>query len=158
MDSSIVEAFSHAARDTFKEMFGLDAVDTGSRELDASKNHGWDLTGLLGLAGQAQGVVAVRLEQSFAMGLLADSGVGADGDEERERLESGLVGEITNIVAGSAISSIRGFDIEIAPPVVVRGPNHMIDWPEIAPVIALSFTVSGKGPSGRFEVDLCIRH
>ena len=61
MDSSIVAAFSQAAKDTFKDMFGLDVVESGSRELDASKNHGWDLTGLLGLAGQAQGVIAIRL-------------------------------------------------------------------------------------------------
>jgi chemotaxis protein CheX len=158
MDASIVAAFSQAAINTFKDMFGLEAVESGSRELDASKKHGWDLTGLLGLAGQAQGVIAIRLTQSLAVGLLADSGVAAGDDEERRQLESGLVGEVTNIIAGSAISAIHDLDIEIAPPVVVRGHNHMIDWPAIAPVVALSYKVPGKGSSGNFEVDLCIKH
>jgi chemotaxis protein CheX len=158
MDASIIAAISQAAKNTFKDMFGLDVVESGSRELGASKNHGWDLTGLLGLAGQAQGVIAIRLTQSLAAGLLADSGVAAGGDEERRQLESGLVGEMTNIIAGSAISAIRDLDIEIAPPVVVRGPNHIIDWPAIAPVVALGFKVPVKGPLVSFEVDLCIRH
>jgi chemotaxis protein CheX len=154
MDTSIVAAFGQAAKNTFKDMFGLEAVDAGARELGSSEDHGWDLTGLIGLAGQAQGVIAVRLTQSLIAGLLAGSGVAAGGDEERRQLEGGLVGEMTNIIAGSAISAIRGLDMEIAPPVVVRGPNHKIGWPAIAPVIALSF----KLPDGGFEIDLCIRH
>jgi chemotaxis protein CheX len=154
MDASIVAAFSHAAKNTFKDMFGLEAVESGSRELGASEDHGWDLSGLLGLAGQAQGVIAIRLTQALVAGLLAGSGVAAGGDEERSQLEGGLVGEMTNIIAGSAITAIRGLDIEIAPPVVIRGPNHKIGWPAIAPVIAIEF----KLPSGKFEVDLCIKH
>jgi chemotaxis protein CheX len=154
MDASIVAAFSSAAKSTFKDMFALEAVETGSRELGPSEDHGWDLTGLLGLAGQAQGVIAIRLNQSLVAGLLAGSGVAAGGDEERSQLEAGLVGEMTNIVAGSAISAISGLDMEIAPPVVIRGPHHKIGWPAIAPVIAVSF----KLPEGGFELDLCIKH
>jgi chemotaxis protein CheX len=155
MDESIVMAFNRAAKSTFRDMFGLDASELESRELGASEDHGWDLTGLIGLAGQAQGVAAIRLTQSLIASLLAGSGVAAGGDEERRQLEGGLVGEITNIIAGSAISAIAtsGLDIGIAPPVVVRGPNHKIGWPAIAPVIALSY----KLPSGGFEVDLCIK-
>jgi chemotaxis protein CheX len=154
MDSSIAAAFSHAATRTFKDMFGIETADKGTREIGASEDHGWDVTGLVGLAGQAQGVVAIRLTQSLLAGLLAGSGVAAGGDEERRQLEGGLVGEMINIIAGAAISAISGLDMEIAPPVVVRGPNHKIGWPAIAPVLALSFETG----SGAFEVDLCIRH
>jgi len=154
MDASIAAAFSQAAKSTFKDMFGLDAVESGSRELDGGEEHGWDLSGLVGLAGQAQGVIAIRLTESLVAGLLAGSGVAAGGEDERRQLEGGLVGEMTNIIAGTAITAISGLDMEIAPPVVIRGPNHSIGWPAIAPVIAISF----KLPSGSFEVDLCIRH
>ena len=157
MDASIIAAFSHAATSTFRDMFGLEATESDSRELQPSEDHGWDLTGLVGLAGQAHGVVAIRLTQSLVAGLLAGSGVTAGGDDERRQLEGGLVGEMTNIIAGSAISAIRGIDMEIAPPVVVRGPNHKIGWPSIAPVVAIGFSLPGGGASGGFEVDLCIR-
>jgi chemotaxis protein CheX len=153
MDASIVAAFSQAAKNTFKDMFGLDAVESGSRELGGGENHAWDLTGLIGIAGQAQGVIAIRLTESLVAGLLAGSGVSTGSEEERKQLEGGLVGEMTNIIAGSAITAMHGLDMEIAPPVVVRGPNHSIGWPTIAPVTAISFRL----PSGSFEIDLCIR-
>jgi len=157
MDANIVSAFGTAAKNTFRDMFGLEAIQTGSRELGSSEDHGWDLSGLVGLAGQAQGVVAIRLTQALVAGLLAGSGVAAGGDDERMQLEGGLVGEMTNIIAGSAITAIDGLDIDIAPPVVVRGTNHKIGWPAIAPVVALFFELS-QGGAGGFEVDLCIRH
>lgn len=139
-------------------MFGIEAIESESRVLGSSEDHGWDLSGLVGLAGQAQGVVAIRLTQSLVANLLAGSGVVAGGDEERGQLEGGLVGEMTNIIAGSAISAIHGLNIDIAPPVVIRGPHHKIGWPAIAPVVALLFEFYEEGSTGSFEVDLCIRH
>ncbi len=152
MDSGIVSAFAEASRDTFRDMFSVDATLSSTRELAPSEEHGWDLTGLIGIAGRMQGVVAVRLTGAFAQKLLAGTGVKGGNDAEHRQLEGGLVGELCNIVAGS-VSSRGGFDFEIAPPVVIRGPNHKIGWPSIAPVTALGF----KAASGDFEVDICIR-
>jgi chemotaxis protein CheX len=155
MDTSIIAAFTQAATTTFRDMFGIAAALSGTAELSSSQEeHGWDITGLVGLAGQAQGVVAIRLPQPILSTLLSGSGVSAAGVLEGRQLESGLVGEMMNIIAGSAVSAIRDLNIEIAPPVIVRGPNHKIGWPSIAPVIALSFGI----PSGSFEIDLCVRH
>jgi chemotaxis protein CheX len=153
MDKSMLAAFADATVSTFKDMFGLDAVPKGPRELPPSESHGWDVTGLVGLAGQAHGIVAIRLTQSLVSSLLEKSGVASESAEEGRKLESGFVGEITNIVAGAAITAMRGIDIEIAPPVIVRGPDHRIGWPGIAPVVALSFGL----PAGEFEIDLCIK-
>jgi chemotaxis protein CheX len=155
MDTRIIAAFAQAAKGTFKDMFGIEAVDGGIAELSGSdENHGWDITGLIGIAGQAQGIVAIRLNQSVLSNLLSGSGVKAGGVLEGRQLESGLVGEIMNIIAGQAVSAIRDINIEIAPPVVVRGPNHKVGWPNVAPVMALSFTI----PMGSFEIDLCVKH
>jgi chemotaxis protein CheX len=155
MDKAIVAAFSKAAASTFRDMFGIVATEAGTCELTGSEDHGWDVTGLVGLAGQAQGVVAIRIKQPVLAELLAGSGVIAGGVLEGRQLEGGLVGEMMNIIAGSAISAIRDLNIEIAPPVIVRGPNHKIGWPNIAPVVALSFSLP---KDGAFEIDLCIRH
>lgn len=153
MDESILAAFRTATQSTFKEMFGVEAVADPPREESSSADHGWDMTGLVGLARQAQGVVAFRLTRAFAASLLATSGVEAKTEGERRELEGGLVGEMTNIIAGKATSAMRGRDIEIAPPVVVRGPNHKIGWPGIAPVVSLGFAT----PAGRFELVLCVK-
>jgi chemotaxis protein CheX len=154
METRLVAAFAQAAQRTFKDMFGITATESGARELVGSEDHGWDITGLVGIAGQAQGIVAIRLTQSLVETLLAGSGVATVGAAESRQLESGLVGEMTNIIAGAAITAIRDLDMDIAPPVIVRGINHKIGWPNIAPVMAISF----EFPSGSFEVDLCIKH
>ncbi|HUW41389.1 MAG TPA: chemotaxis protein CheX [Rectinemataceae bacterium] len=146
----IEEAFIASVRGTFKDMFGLEAAADGVREITGGEDHDWDLTGLIGLAGQTQGVVALRLTRALAGELLAGSGVEASHDEERRQLESGIVGEISNIIAGAATASM---DAEIAPPVIISGPRHKIGWPNIAPVVALSFSL----PDSAFEVDLCLK-
>jgi chemotaxis protein CheX len=154
MAEDLVAAFAQAAKRTFKDMFGIEAAESGSRELAGSEGHAWDLTGLVGIAGQAQGVVAIRLPQALVASLLASSGVAAGGAEERRQLEGGLVGEMANIMAGAAVSAMSELQIDIAPPVIVRGVNHQIGWPNIAPVVAVSFESSAGG----FEVDVCARH
>jgi chemotaxis protein CheX len=153
MDTSLIGAFGSSAQATFKEMFGLEAIAEAPRELRSEEEHSWDITGLIGLAGEAQGIVALRLTHGLAVGLLASTGVTASGEKEERELEGGLVGEMINIIAGHATSSMASLNMEIAPPVVVRGPNHRIGWPSIGPVIALDF----KLPGGSFEIDLCVK-
>lgn len=154
MAEDLVSAFAQAAKRTFKDMFGIDAAESGSRELAGPEDHAWDITGLVGIAGHAQGVVAIRLTRGLVSSLLASSGVAVSGPEERRQLEGGLVGEMANIMAGAAISAMSDLQIDIAPPVIVRGVGHQIGWPGIAPVVAVSF----DSPAGGFEVDVCARH
>ena len=152
MDTSVAKAFISSAQTTFRDMFCMAAEPQAPSELTPNDDHGWDITGLVGLAGQGQGVVAIRLTHDLLGKLLAGSGVVASTDAERRELEGGLVGELCNIIAGHATSALSTVSLEIAPPVIVRGPNHKIGWPAIAPVIRLPFAL----PSGRFELDLCI--
>ena len=101
MDASIVAAFSQAAKDTFRDMFSLEARRRALRELKPSEGHGWDLSGLVGLAGQAQGVVAIRLNQVPRRGAARGLRRRRRGAEsERVQLESGLVGEMTKSSPG----------------------------------------------------------
>jgi chemotaxis protein CheX len=153
MEEMLAKAFANSAINTFKDMFALEAGAEPLRELGGDEDHGWDITGLIGLAGQAQGVMALRLTHVLLTKLLEASGIETGVASERKELESGLVGEITNIIAGHATSAIKGLNIEIAPPVVIRGAHHKIGWPAIAPVKQMCFNL----PEGGFEIDLCIR-
>ncbi|MEI6387577.1 MAG: chemotaxis protein CheX [Spirochaetota bacterium] len=152
MDERLLSAFRSSAEGTFRDMFGIEAKAGKPVEISSNGEHGWDITGLLGMAGQVQGVFAFRLPGSLAEALLAKSGVEVGGDDQTS-LASGLVGEITNIIAGTASSVEGGHEFDIAPPVVVRGPNHCIDWPNIGPVVAITFST----PDGSFEIDICAK-
>ncbi|MFH2113129.1 MAG: chemotaxis protein CheX, partial [Spirochaetota bacterium] len=65
-DANFTRPFFSAAEEVFLQMFGLNAKAGGSRELVGSEDHGWEISGILGLAGQAQGIIALRLPMALA--------------------------------------------------------------------------------------------
>jgi len=152
-DTDFTRPFFSAAEEVFLQMFGLQAKAGGARELSGSEDHGWGISGILGLAGQAQGIISLRLPMALADNLLALSGVETSSEQERMATAAGLVSEMTNIIAGNAISSFTELDLDISPPVVIKGVNHQITWPKIAPVIALRYETD-KGP---FELCVCFK-
>lgn len=153
MSTSVLEPFQAAVGDVFRFMFGLEATPQPGHELTRGGDHEWELSGFLGLAGQAHGVMALRFPRSLADALLALSGVESSGEQERLATVAGLVGELTNIVAGGAVCSFPSVDIEISPPIVVKGANHQITWPGVAPVYATRFST----PKGDFELGVCLQ-
>jgi CheY-specific phosphatase CheX len=152
-DTNFAGPFFTAAGEVFEQMFGLTAKSGTPRELAGSEDHDWGISGILGLAGQAQGIISLRLPLTLADSLLSLSGVETSTEKERMATMAGLVSELTNIIAGNAVSSFTELDLDISPPVVIKGVNHQITWPKIAPVIAARFE-TGKGA---FELCVCFK-
>lgn len=152
-DSSFTGPFFKAAGEVFEQMFGLSAKPGVPRELVGSEDHGWGISGILGLAGQAQGIISLRLPLALADHLLTMSGVETSSEQERMATAAGLVSEMTNIIAGNAISSFTELDLDISPPVVIKGVNHQITWPKIAPVLATRYETD----KGAFELCVCFK-
>lgn len=152
-EASFTKPFFSAAEDVFLSMFGLKAKAGALRELAGSEDHGWGISGILGLAGQAQGIISLRLPLGLADNLLAMSGVETSSEQERMATATGLVSEMTNIIAGNAVSSFTELDLDISPPVVVKGVNHQITWPKIAPVLATRYETD----KGAFELCVCFK-
>jgi CheY-specific phosphatase CheX len=138
MNSTAVQPFFDAASAVFSQMFGIEA-------------HLWEISGILGIAGSCQGVVALRFPLKLVDELLRASGVETSGELDRLATASGLVAEMTNIVSGNAIGSYAGMSLDISPPVVIKGKNHQISWPKIAPVIATAYETA----LGPFELAVC---
>lgn len=153
MDSKALEPFVAALRDVFAQMFNIDAAPGAPRIVNGPEDHEWDISGILGLTGDAHGIVAVRLPLGLVDELLRASGVESADEAERKATVSGLVGEITNIVAGNAIAAFPELSLDISPPVVVKGVNHQISWPKIAPVMGVRFSSA----MGDFELGLCFK-
>lgn len=151
MDTIGLQPFFAAAGDVFSQMFGLEAKAGPAKTLEGSEAHGWEVSGLLGIAGSAQGVVALRLTLGLVDALLKASGVETTSEQDRLATASGLVAEMTNIVSGNAIGQYHGQNLEISPPVVIKGKNHQITWPKIAPVVATEFSTK----LGSFELAVC---
>lgn len=152
MDDGHLKPFADAAAGVFATMFNLSAKPGSWRELRDDGGHGWDVSGILGITGGAQGVVALRLPSDLAYELLRLSGVESASPGERDATVDGLVGEMINIVAGNAIGEFPDLDLDISPPVVVKGKNHSMSWPKIGAVQAVSFGT----PAGSFELAVCM--
>jgi len=134
-------------------MFGIEVQPGTPYLLGEEIKHRWEISGILGLTGDYQGLVGFRLPRLLADKMLEKSGIKTKSEEERQETVYGMIGELTNIISGNAASAIDHVSIDISPPVVIFGENHHIAWPKTIPVVAIPFT-SANGP---FEVDVCFK-
>ena len=153
MDVKIINPFLTAVINIFDEMFSI-IVNPGIPFLHEEESaHRWNISGILGVTGDYQGIVCFRLHKVLADKMLAKSGINTSSEKERKEMVYEMIGELTNIISGNAASAINHANIEISPPAVIMGENHKISWPRSMPVIGIPFTSS----SGPFEVDVCFR-
>lgn len=151
MDTQATAPFFVAASSVFSQMFGIEPVAAAPRNVDGSENHEWEISAILGVAGGAQGVVALRFTHASVDAMLKASGVETNGEQDRLATASGMVAELVNIISGNAIGEYPALNLDISPPVVVKGKNHQLTWPKIAPVVATEFS----SDLGKFELAVC---
>jgi Predicted inhibitor of MCP methylation, homolog of CheC len=140
MNAAYINPFLSSTIDLFEKTFGITPVAGEAFLDDRSRKHRWDISAVMVLTGSAIGVVAIRLTRLLADKLLRKSGVQWNGEEERERLCDGMVGEMVNIISGNASGQLEGYEIEISVPIVIQGENHTVSWPERAPIIGVPFS------------------
>lgn len=153
MDVTVVNPFLTACENAFKSMFNLTPEHKAPYLLDVLANRHWEISGILGLTGDYSGIIAFRLHTVLAGKMLEISGVQVNTPEEKDEMSHHLVSEFTNIIGGNAASAITHKNIDITPPVVITGKDHIISWPQSYPVVAIPF-VTQFGP---FEVDVCLK-
>ncbi|MCQ2580308.1 MAG: chemotaxis protein CheX [Treponemataceae bacterium] len=153
MNVKIINPFLSAGLSVFETMFNLGSTNKEPFLLDVSMGHQWEISGLLGITGDCNGIVAFRLGRTLAYKMLELSGMGDIKDEEKEEMAKQLVAEFTNVVSGNAISELSAMNLTVSPPVTISGRNHSISWPKNYPVIAIPFVTK----YGAYEVDVCFK-
>lgn len=98
-----------------------------------------DISGVIGLAGDATGSVAVSFPTRLA-GEIYSNMVG----EPATGLDEGVrdaIGEVVNMIAGGAKAALaqKGFSFRIAIPAVVVGQNHSIEHKGDTPFLCVPF-------------------
>lgn len=99
-----------------------------------------DVTGLIGMIGpETKGSFSITFDENLALTIM-ERMVG----ERPEKLDAevgDMVGEITNMIAGSAKRDLAedGFDFGMATPVVVTGKDHTISHQVDGPKVILPF-------------------
>lgn len=96
-----------------------------------------EVSGMIGLSGNAQGMVVLGLGREAAIEattiLLQQRPTDLDGDV------TDAVGELVNIIAGGAKADLAELGLSLGLPTVITGRSHRIEFPREVPPICIPF-------------------
>ena len=104
-----------------------------------------EVSGIIGMIGpQVKGSMAITFDKQITANIMQNM-LGESVDEISDEVRD-MVGEMTNMICGGAKNSLaeQNYQFEMATPVIVSGPDHIIQHKVDGPRILLTFT-SEKG-------------
>ncbi len=97
-----------------------------------------EVSGVIGLSGKAQGIVVLGLSREAALSateaMLQERPTAINGDV------TDAVGELVNIIAGSAKAKLEHLELSVSLPTVITGKNHCVEFPTKVTPICIPFT------------------
>ncbi len=139
MNVKYINPFIGATKNVFENFLMSPATPGKPYVFDKSQENGsWEISGIIGLAGEIIGVVIISFPKILALKLvsiLEQKNVTIMDDSVVD-----MVGEIINIIAGNAKKDLEQHQIAISLPTVVRGPKHSFPNLSGSPMVAIPFT------------------
>jgi chemotaxis protein CheX len=139
MDVSYINPFINSVIDTFKTMFN-ETVTPGKPEIKKQPFPTYDVSGIIGLSGNAQGAVVLSFPKVAALKIVSkmiETRIKVVGAEVIDG-----IGELTNIVTGNSKKNLTRYTLSISLPSVVIGREHVISAPGGAPTLVVPFSCS----------------
>ena len=136
-----IQPFIDVTNSTFKDFVGTE-ISAGQpyfQQKDIANK--WDISGIIGLSGEARGAVVISMKTALAIRLtdmLTDTKHSAIDEEVVD-----AIGEIVNIIAGNAKKGLEeDFRLVISLPSIIEGVGHQVKWPhDQAQIICIPFTL-----------------
>ncbi|MCD6460654.1 chemotaxis protein CheX [bacterium] len=112
-----------------------------------------DISGTIGVAGEAIGSVTISFPENVACKMVANM-LGINVSEITDDVKD-AVGEIANMIAGGAKGELaqKGFGFKIALPVVCIGKDHFTQFPKNIPCVVIPFSTK----DGDFFVEVGLK-
>jgi chemotaxis protein CheX len=133
-----IDPFVAATANVFQELFRLPAEVQKPYLIKADDAHNWDVSAIIGLAGEAKGAVVLSFTEAFAKALTVR--LVGDGSPVTSDMVTDAIGEMVNIIAGNAKKGLEQYRLVISLPSIVKGKNHVIAWPARGiPIIGVPF-------------------
>jgi chemotaxis protein CheX len=136
-----IKPFVDVCFNVFKDFIGYTITPGRAFFIDKNMAHDWDISGIIGLTGEARGAVVVSMQTALAL-KITGSLTGAEHTTlDDETVDA--IGEIVNIIAGNAKRELEeSFRLIISLPTIVTGENHLIKWPvSQVRIISIPFSV-----------------
>lgn len=150
MDVAYVNPFIVSTIETFTKMLDCEAKP-GKVMLKSNANFSYDVSGVIGLSGEAQGSICLSFPKLIALKVtsrLIGQEVKIVGDEVAD-----CIGEIANIIAGNAKQHLVQFKLSISLPKVIIGKDHTIASLKGIPTIVVPF----NSPIGDFAMEVSLK-
>ena len=112
-------------------------LERGQLYLKGNSQPDFEISGVIGLSGNASGTVVLSLGRDTAIQAAATM-LG----EQPTELDADVVdaiGELTNMVAGSAKAQLEQFEMSLSLPSVIIGKNHSVEFPSGVTPIGIPF-------------------
>ena len=126
------------------EMMASVRPDRGAPFVKTDQVAKGDISGIIGLAGETSGSVAITFPENLARRIYANlvgEEAGGITDEVRD-----AIGELANMIAGGAKAELaqQGCSFQIAIPTIVVGEGHTIDHKGQGPCLVVPFNLDGE--------------
>jgi chemotaxis protein CheX len=125
-----IKPFVDVCIDVFKQFLGCELKAGNPYFTEKGAIEGTDISGVIGLTGEARGAVIVSMKKELSLKLTSILTGEEYTDMDDDVLDA--VGEIVNIIAGNVKKRLEdALHMIISLPTIVRGIDHVIRWPSI---------------------------
>jgi len=149
MNVQYINPFISATAACFKNMIFVEAKQ-GAPVLKKEPFPKYDISGIIGLSGGAQGSISLCFPMPSALAIVSQM-VGAPVTSAGVDLAD-AVGEIANIIAGFAKRDLTGLNLSISLPNVILS-NHVLSGLTGVPTVIVPFTC----PLGPFAMEVSLK-
>jgi chemotaxis protein CheX len=149
VDIKYIEPFINAANNAFMEMLRMEPTVEKPYLMAPEAIKEWNISGVIGIAGEARGVVVLSFYDEMAIGITER----LTGKVIRNFTDDVVdaVGELVNIIAGNAKAGLEDYKLMISLPSIIQGEHHKIWWPTSKyPIIGIPFSTG----MGRFHLSV----
>ncbi|MGE4317695.1 MAG: chemotaxis protein CheX [Deferribacterales bacterium] len=143
MKAEYINPFITATSEVFRTMLSIDPV-RGQLYVKSSEKLPYDISGIIGMAGEASGFVIISMTETLALRVV-EKFIG----EKKDKIDEDVmdaVGEILNMIAGGAkqVFSRTGIRFKISIPNVVAGKDHVVGKQKNVKCLGMTFKVDDE--------------
>ena len=151
MDARYINPFIESTIHVLKTMAST-SVNGGTPYLKQDLVAKGDVTGIIGIIGDAKGSISVSFEEASILPIVSNM-FGEELTELNEEIVD-AVGEIANMISGQARQKLEllGRNLRAAIPTVIIGKNHTISHITNDKIIAIPFSTD----EGKFTIEVSL--
>ncbi|MCL2026237.1 MAG: chemotaxis protein CheX, partial [Leptospirales bacterium] len=124
-----VSPFIATCEDVFREFVGTPLAAERPYLSDRDAEHEWEISAIISFTGEAKGMVVISMKKEPALKITNILTGKNHTDIDKEVVDA--IGEIVNIIAGNSKKGLEEtFRLVISLPVIIKGTNHKVTWPE----------------------------